>query len=73
MEDQTSYNGRRVSKPRQEELIQAISRIREIGEVTRQCLILDEDRKGIANDPKNQALLEQCLQSMMRITDLYFA
>lgn len=73
MEDQNIYNNRRVRKPSDQELVQALSRIREIVQVTRQNLILDDDRSTIAVDPKNQAMLESCLDNMMRITDIYFA
>jgi hypothetical protein len=62
-----------MKKPSQNELIQAITRIREIGDATRSNLILDDERKTIALDPKNQAMLESCLTNMMRITDLYFS
>lgn len=72
MEEQASYNNRRVKRPKSEELIQAITRLREIAEVTKQSLILDENRTGIAIDSQNQALLENYLTNSLRITDLYF-
>ena len=73
MEEQASYNNRRVTKPKAAELDQAISRIREVAETTKSSLILDESRTGVAIDPQNQALLQNCLENTLRITDLYHA
>jgi len=74
MEEQAPY-GRKTgmtSRPSAQELAQAVTRIREIGVTTRQNLIIDEDRTGVAIDAQNQALLETAVEQMVKITDLYF-
>ena len=74
MEEQAPYGDhRRLKKrPSGQELEQALTRIREIQQVTKESLIISDDRKNIAVDPQNQVLLETCLESTMKITDLYF-
>ncbi len=72
MGKQARNEDRRLVRPSAAELEQAIVRIREIGLGTRQNLIVDEGRQGIAVRPENQAMLQSGLDNMIRITDLYF-
>jgi hypothetical protein len=74
MEEQAPYgNQRRLNKrPSGQQLEQTIRRIREFADATRQQLILDDNRKAIAVDEKNQAMLQGFLDKTLGLTDTFF-
>lgn len=75
MEEQAPYgrkNNGLIGKKTTSSFYKGLAHIRSIGITTQNNLILDEDRKGVAVDAQNQALLEASLEKMIRITDMYF-
>lgn len=76
MEEQAPYgrhkHHRLIGQKTESSFYKGLTQIRSIGITTQNNLILDEDRKGVAVDAQNQAILEAALEKMIRITDMYF-
>lgn len=73
MEEQAPYGRKNgLAGKTASSFYKGLAKIRSIGTMTQQNLILDEDRKAVATDPQNQALLETALEQMIRVTDVYF-
>lgn len=74
MEEQALYgNQRRLkTRPGSQKLEKIIAHIRQQATLTRENLILDESRKAISVDEKNQAMLQSFLDSTVQITDMFF-